>query len=326
MAKDINILIVDDDPEILLSTSKVVQKAGYRVRKTTNGEDALKIVKESFPDIILLDNILQNTTGIKLCQKIKSDPKNQNILIIISSGTKIASKDQAEGLESGADGYITRPISNRELLARVNSFARIYKAERMLRKSEKKYRKITENIAEGVITLDRNFEIKYSNSVFYDIVGYSEKELLGINFNKILNNQGCDSLIDKDVSDQNAICRCETQLKHKKGKIIDVGLTFSIVLDDNGDLERVIGIVRDISEIVRIREKYEDLLEKVPDIEDFIVICANCKNIRTDNDKWITPEEYFANKIDSQFSHGICPNCIEKLYPEYWKRKQEKEK
>ena len=69
-------------------------------------------------------------TGIEFCKKIKEDPFYQGTFFVLLSSSKTASVEQAEGLDHGADGYIARPISNRELAARVNAMVRILKAER----------------------------------------------------------------------------------------------------------------------------------------------------------------------------------------------------
>ncbi len=65
-----------------------------------------------------------------MCEKLKNNPDHQNTYIMMLSGRKTSSDDQADGLDSGADGYITRPVSNRELVSRVNSMVRLIRAER----------------------------------------------------------------------------------------------------------------------------------------------------------------------------------------------------
>lgn len=130
MKQETKILIVDDDPDILFATARIIQKAGYQVLKASSGSECLQKVKEDEPDLILLDVMLPDADGAELCGRIKADPLTRSIYVVLISGSKIASDHQAEGLDIGADGYIARPISNRELLARVNSMVRILNAER----------------------------------------------------------------------------------------------------------------------------------------------------------------------------------------------------
>lgn len=130
MNRDIKILIVDDDLDILSATARVIQKAGYHVIKACTGSECLHKAKERMPDLILLDVVLPDAEGQELCKQIKADPLFQGTFVVLISGKKIASDEKAEGLDVGADGYIARPISNRELLARIRAMVRILTAER----------------------------------------------------------------------------------------------------------------------------------------------------------------------------------------------------
>ena len=77
-----------------------------------------------------LDVILPDADGQALCRQIKADPAFKDIFVVLISGTRTESAEQADGLEMGADGYVARPITNRELLARVNTMVRILQAKR----------------------------------------------------------------------------------------------------------------------------------------------------------------------------------------------------
>jgi DNA-binding response OmpR family regulator len=130
MKHDIKILIVDDDPDVRSATSRVAEKAGYSVLEAATGEDALKTARKEKPDIILLDVVLPDVSGTDLCRQIKADDYFKGTFIIMTSGFKTSSGEQAQGLDDGADGYIARPVSNRELTARINAMVRIMTAER----------------------------------------------------------------------------------------------------------------------------------------------------------------------------------------------------
>jgi len=130
MNQDIKVLVVDDDPDVLFATSRIVQTAGYAVFEVSSGTACMETVKEIRPDLILLDVVLPDAYGSELCRQIKSDPAYKGIFVVLISGEKTSSTEQADGLEVGADGYIARPISNRELKARVNAMVRILVAER----------------------------------------------------------------------------------------------------------------------------------------------------------------------------------------------------
>ena len=130
MNSNIKILIVDDDPDLLFASARIIKSAGYEVLTATTAGHCMELVQKFRPDLILLDVILPDADGQTLCKRIKTDPTFKNIFVVLISGTKTESVAQAEGLELGADGYIARPLTNRELLARVNAMVRILRAER----------------------------------------------------------------------------------------------------------------------------------------------------------------------------------------------------
>lgn len=127
---DIRILVVDDDPDILFATIRVLKKEGFDVISADAGNQSLEMVENDHPDLILLDVQLPDIQGTEVCEKIKGNLDHQKKYIMMLSGNKTSSDDQAEGLDSGADGYIARPISNRELVSRVNAMVRLIRAER----------------------------------------------------------------------------------------------------------------------------------------------------------------------------------------------------
>jgi DNA-binding response OmpR family regulator len=99
----------DDDPEVLSVTARVVSYAGYSVLEASTGAACLRLAKEVRPDLILLDVILPDTDGIRICRQIKADPSSVGTFVVMISGPKYRSGDQADGLDAGADGYIARP-------------------------------------------------------------------------------------------------------------------------------------------------------------------------------------------------------------------------
>ncbi len=130
MNQTIKILVVDDDPDILYATCRIAKSAGYEVFAAATGTHCLKMVRENLPDLVLLDVMLPDMEGAEVCRQIKADPLLKNPFVVLISGLRTGSIDQADGLNAGADGYIARPISNQELKARISSLVRILTAER----------------------------------------------------------------------------------------------------------------------------------------------------------------------------------------------------
>ena len=131
----IRILLVDHDPGVLLPTSRLLEEAGYEVLEASTGKECLEVMRKSRPDLVLLEVVLPDMDGTEVCKRIKADPSLRGPLVVLLSGVRTSSESQAEGLEAGADGYILRPMPDRELLARVQSLVRFKQAEEALRRA-----------------------------------------------------------------------------------------------------------------------------------------------------------------------------------------------
>jgi two-component system phosphate regulon response regulator PhoB len=115
-----NILLVEDEKSIITLIKYNLEKEGFKVFCSETGEDALKVIKEKTPDLVILDWMLPDTSGIDVCRQIKIDKKLKNIPVLILTA-KGEPDDKIKGLEVGADDYVTKPFNNKELLLRVKS-------------------------------------------------------------------------------------------------------------------------------------------------------------------------------------------------------------
>ena len=118
-----NIYIVEDEDSIITLIKYNLEKEGYKVFFSENGNDGIKGIKNSLPDLVLLDWMLPDFSGVEICKNLKKDSKFKNIPIIMLTA-KGEEEDKIKGLNSGADDYITKPFSFPELLARVKALLR----------------------------------------------------------------------------------------------------------------------------------------------------------------------------------------------------------
>lgn len=118
-----SVLVVEDDDAIVTLLQYTLEKNGYSVRVTNDGEEALIMVEERKPDIILLDWMLPGLTGIQVCNRLRGRDATKKIPIIMISA-RGEEGDRVEGLERGADDYLVKPFSPKELLARINAVFR----------------------------------------------------------------------------------------------------------------------------------------------------------------------------------------------------------
>lgn len=117
------VLVVEDEEAIMTLLKYNLEKEGFSVLTAMDGEDALAQVKEYKPDIIVLDWMLPSMTGVEVCKSLRRNPNTKNIPIIMLSA-RGQEDDRVQGLDSGADDYITKPFSPSELVARIRAVFR----------------------------------------------------------------------------------------------------------------------------------------------------------------------------------------------------------
>ena len=117
------ILIVEDEKDIVRMLEYNLKKEGYKIVSVRNGDDAMDSVKREGPDIILLDLMLPGMDGLEVCKNLKGDAKTSSISVIMLTA-KSQESDKIVGLELGADDYMTKPFSPRELIARIKAVLR----------------------------------------------------------------------------------------------------------------------------------------------------------------------------------------------------------
>lgn len=119
MTKVPKVLIVDDDPNILMSLEFLMRKSGYEVLIARNGKEALELLNSNTPDITLLDIMMPDVDGYEICKQVKKSKKLKTCKIVfISAKTKEA--DIQKGYDAGADLYITKPFSTKFVVSKVS--------------------------------------------------------------------------------------------------------------------------------------------------------------------------------------------------------------
>ena len=116
-----SVLIVDDEPNIVQSLQFLMTDAGLDVRTANDGEAALAAIVQRVPDVVLLDVMLPGSDGYEVCRKIRMNPAWREVRIIMLTA-RGRDSERARGIELGADAYITKPFSTRELVEQVKRF------------------------------------------------------------------------------------------------------------------------------------------------------------------------------------------------------------
>ena len=117
------ILLIEDEANITQLVRYNVEQAGFRLLAARDGEEGLRLVEQNRPHLILLDLLLPRLNGLDVCRRLKQQPETRDIPIIMLTA-KAAEADKVQGLELGADDYVTKPFSPRELIARIRAVFR----------------------------------------------------------------------------------------------------------------------------------------------------------------------------------------------------------
>jgi len=172
------ILVVEDNQTLLKTMVKLLHHAQYFTLQAVNGLEALRVVDESKPDLVLLSADLPDLNGFEVCRRIKTSDQKNTIVILISGLSK-DSENQAEALEIGADGYLVRPISDRELMAHVKALLRIQSTQLTSRSLEERNRSIYENLPLAYQSLDESGCFLDVNKRWLEALGYTRHEVIG---------------------------------------------------------------------------------------------------------------------------------------------------
>lgn len=114
------ILIVDDEPNILLSLEYLMQREGFDVRVARDGLQAIQAIESDAPDLVLLDVMMPGKTGLEVCQHVRANDRFRAVQIVMLTA-KGRETDVAKGLALGANAYVTKPFSTRDLVAQVRA-------------------------------------------------------------------------------------------------------------------------------------------------------------------------------------------------------------
>ena len=173
MKKTKNILIVDDEKDILELIKFNISNNGYNCFCAENGEAAIKLAKNKIPDLIILDLMLPGIDGLDICRILKNNKETKNIPILMLTA-KTSDENIIEGLEAGADDYVTKPFSIKVLLARVeNLLRRNYNLKRE-NSNVLSYENLKIHIGERTVSVNKkNIDLTYMEfQILYELASH----------------------------------------------------------------------------------------------------------------------------------------------------------
>ncbi len=197
--------------------------------------------------------------------------------------------------------------------------------EEALRESEEKLRIIFETIPDPVVMYDTQGHPKYINPAFVQIFGWSVDELRGKRIPFVPEDQkDITSAKIKELFDFGKPVRIESKRLTKEGLLLDVHISAALTKDSDGKSTGIVVNLTDITARRKLEEEREKLihelqnaLAEVKTLSGLLPICSHCKNVRDDKGYWNKIESYIHQHSGTLFSHGICPECAEKYYPDF---------
>ncbi|MCP4755267.1 MAG: response regulator [Proteobacteria bacterium] len=335
--KTARILVVDDDPVIVKYLQEILED-DYVLDIAISGEQALDAIRESKPDIILLDVMLPDESGYDICKTVKSIEEFKQIKVLFLSA-KARLEERLIGYEAGADEYITKPVDGSELLAKLRVYSRLIieekkrkKAEEELRESEEKFRTLVENSPDVIVIVDRDFTFQFVN---HSPTGWTPIEkLIGRKVFEFVPTEHHSTLRNalERVFKQGNVEHVEVMVIAQNGKVV----WFSDLiapLRHGETIDSAICVLRDITKRKKNEEEREKLIKELREalndiktLHGLLPICSSCKKIRDDKGYWQQIETYIEARSEAEFSHGLCHECADTMYgdQEWYKKRKEK--
>jgi PAS domain S-box-containing protein len=183
------ILVVDDNDAERYYVSRVLSKAGFHVLEAATGTDGLRLAA-TVPDLVTLDVRLPDLNGFEVCRRIKADPTTRDVPVLHISASFTTPDAKAEGLDSGADGYLTHPVDPNELLATVRALLRTRQAEARVRASAREWTATFDLIHDPVCLTGAEGELVRCNAAFSRLLGRTYQTLIGQPLQQLLPQVG----------------------------------------------------------------------------------------------------------------------------------------
>ncbi len=320
------VLVVEDEVIVAKDIARKLERWGYAVtEKVHSGEDALKSIERSCPDMVLMDiRLAGELNGIETATVVRDQYGVPVLFLTAHSDEKIL----AEALGASPYGYLLKPFSEKELHTSIQTALNIHSMEVALRQAlmtaereRAKFEAIVSGIGEGLAIFDRDRRFVYQNAIHKERVGDRSGSQCpdGCEFGKAVCDDNC--ALSRSLR-TGTIIRSEEQVDTEDGTLY-FDVTASPLRSHSGEVIGGIRLVRDVTERMRYMEQRGKLLEELYDsvsrvkqLSGLIPVCASCKKIRDDGGYWGKVEEYLGAHTNAQVDQSLCPDCTTRLYPE----------
>lgn len=327
MFSPLHLLIVDDSEDDALLISRALEKENFKLtfKRVDNAAELSAALDAGSWDLIISDYSMPAFSGaaaLEICREKAFDAP-----FIIVSG-RIGEEVAVDMMKAGASDYVMKddlprlgPAATRELRA-----ARDRKIRRQAQLAMAHLASIVETCDDAIISQTLGGTVLSWNSGAEQMFGYSAREMVGESIETLVPaNQHQEISAIRDVIERgHRVERIETVRLRRDGTGIDVAITVSPIKTSDGNIQGASIVARDITERkrqekerLRLIDELKEALKRVKTLNGLLPICASCKKIRNDGGYWEQVETYIRSRSNAEFTHGICPDCVRTLYPEY---------
>lgn len=324
--KTLRILFVEDSEHDVQLAVAELKRHGYepvfkRVQSAVEMSTALQ--QENW-DVVISDYSMPGFSGsgaLKICKE-----SGQEVPFISISGT-LGEESAVAMMRAGADDYLTKdnlarlaPAIERELAA-----ARLRRTQKQMRDAEAHLAAVVESSDDAIISKTLDGTVLSWNQAAERIYGYTATEMIGRPISVLVPPSRMAELAEilQRIQRGERVGRFDTLRKRKDGSIVEVSITISPIRDATGRVTGASAIARDITERrqeealrLRLIDELSQALKQAKTLSGLLPICASCKKIRDDQGYWQQVEVYIQEHSEAGFTHGLCPGCIVKYFPE----------
>src|ERR1044071_7461831 len=319
---NVTIVNVDDRDASREATSDLLRREGFAVKDASRGKQALRLVKSVAPRLVLLNVKLPDMDGHEVCRQLKDDPVTAEIPVLLVSASYVSGEGRVEGLESGADAFLVKPVEEAELIATIRALLRLREAEEARRESEARYQLLFEGNSLPTWIVDlQTLGFLAVNEAAVRHYGYSREEFFTKTIDELRASASVPGLKEYLADGLNTIPNASAwQHVTKDGTVLEVELVWHELI--YGGRHALLIMAKDVTENRQAREVLQESEGRFRMMADtapvMIWVSGMDKQYTFFNKRWLDfTGRTMEQEIGMGWAEGIHPEERESCINEY---------